>query len=87
MPDRIVEVEWEDSGATHGWASDEEIATVKPSLILTVGFIHEDSGAMIRLLSDIPAGGDDGDAKGRVIAIPRSAIRKVTELKRGSRRR
>lgn len=79
--ERIVLVEWEDSCSTTDWAEEREILTVKPGVVRTVGFVHEDSDAMIRLLSDMPV--EDDGVKGRVIAIPRSAIRKVRELRRG----
>lgn len=81
MTERIVLVEWEDSACETDWLEERQILLLKPGLIRTVGFVHEDSAAMLRLLSDVPAE-DDGGTKGRVIAIPRSAVRKITELKR-----
>lgn len=84
MSERLVLVEWEDSASTTDWAEEHEILGLKPGLIQTVGFVHEESDAMIRLLSDVPVAENDG-LKGRVIAIPRSAIRKVTELRRAKK--
>lgn len=84
MSDRIVEVLWEDSASETDWQEERQILALKPGLIRTVGYVHEDSDAMIRLMSDVPVI-EDGGTKGRILAIPRSAIRKVTELKRGRR--
>lgn len=82
MAERIVEVEWEDSNVVQGWADKGDIRDLKPALIRTLGYVEEDSPEMLKLITDTPVE-DDGSSKGRVIAIPRSAIRKVTELKRG----
>lgn len=84
MSERIVEVIWEDSNSLEGWAAKSDIKDLKPALIRTVGYVDEDSPAMLKVIADIPVD-DDRLCKGRIVAIPRSAIRKVTELKRGRR--
>ena len=84
MADRIVEVEWEDSVHADGWKLNTEIASMKPAMVKTVGYVRQDSDEMILVLSDVAVHVDDG-TEGRPLVIPKSAVRKVTEL--GPKRR
>ena len=78
--DRLVEVRWEDSASKHGW--NEEPAKVTDCL--SVGFVQEDDDKGIVLVESIVLGSEPGLQRlGCSMAIPRSAIRKVTELRRG----
>ena len=79
MAERIVEVVWEDSASHESWVDERAIDQLKPVLIKTVGYVDEDSEVMLRLKGDTPIK-DDGGTHSRALAIPRSAIRKVTEL-------
>ena len=84
--ERIVEVEWEDTAASHGWQERDDLP--ETWLIHTVGYVDREDEAGIRLyegrsISDV-TGSDHSKKRARDIGcatmIPRSAIRKVTEL-------
>ena len=82
---RIVEVEWEDSNAVHGWhkGEDDEYTT---SACVSVGYVVDERDEAISLAESLDTSPDRPNVKihnhGCVTTIPRSAIRKVTELSR-----
>ena len=88
MSERIVEVEWEDTAATHGWQKHDDMP--EPWMIHSVGYVDRDDKLGIRLYEarSISYTGGDELPKGKsrdfgcASMIPRSAIRKVTELSR-----
>ena len=43
MPERIVEVAWEDTLTRHGWSSHDELPT-QAWLIQSVGYVTQDDG-------------------------------------------
>ena len=82
---RIVEVEWEDSNAVHGWhKSEDNDYTTSPCV--SVGYVVDDRDEAISLAESLDQSPDKPNVKihnhGCVTTIPRSAIRKVTELSR-----
>ena len=80
MTDRIVLVEWEDTAASHGWQTkaDDEIA---PAMIRSVGFVLEDSERGVNIMESFTVSMTAAEKNhGCNNFIPRSAIRKVTEL-------
>jgi hypothetical protein len=87
MSERIVEVEWEDAASTHGWHEADDLP--ESWTIHSVGYVERDDGRGIRLTEGKPQleGRQKKGARdyGCTTMIPRSAIRKVTELKRGRR--
>ena len=82
MAERIVEVEWEDTLTRHAWNSADELPT-QSWQISSVGYVTQDDDAGLVL---VEARGDSGSRAskdyGCATFIPRSAIRKVTELTR-----
>lgn len=79
---RIVEVEWEDAATTHRWHNENQHPTVSPCR--TVGYVVKDDGGGILLAHGL----DQTESTTTEVTsfdcetiIPRSAIRKVTELK------
>lgn len=83
--ERIVEVLWEDTLTRHAWSNLEDLPT-HPWAIRSVGYVFQDDERGIVL---VEARGESGSSVskdfGCATMIPRSAIRKVTELKRGRR--
>ena len=80
MAERIVEVEWEDSVGRHGWADH----LVEPGIgIRSVGYVEKDDEDGMILLTGRDASETSADQYDCSKFIPRGAIRKVTELKRG----
>lgn len=86
MADRIVEVVWEDTLTRHAWSSHDELPT-QAWQIRSVGYVTQDDD---RGLVVVEARGESGSSVskdyGCATFIPRSAIRKVTELSRGRRK-
>ena len=85
MPERIVEVLWEDTATGHGWQSGA--ADLKTAMCRTVGYVVQEDDEVIVTVEtsiDIEPDGEPKTEKrwGCATAIPRSAIRKVTELAR-----
>ena len=80
MSNRIIEVEWEDTVVRHGWT--DKLVQVSSSLIISVGYAEQDDKQGIVLLSGHDASEFSGDQYDCSKFIPRSAIRKVTELSR-----
>ena len=75
MNKRIVEVEWEDSAVTHGWTHDEP--AIDAVSAFTAGYIIGDDPEGVSLVFNTAVGQHCCS-----VFIPRSAIRKVTELSR-----
>ena len=91
---RIVEVEWEDSAGSHGWQSTDEIPD--PHIITSLGYVIRDDDEAFTVTESLNHGKELPNAilkkYGCTMTIPRSAIRKVTELQakpkaNGKRRR
>ena len=82
MAERIVEVEWEDSATIHNWHKDDDGHT--PSRCRSAGFVVRDDKDAISLAESLDNSPDPKDGVvykyGCVTTIPRSTIRKVTEL-------
>lgn len=83
MTERIVEIRWQDTATAHGWHSGTD--PINPSMCRTVGYlIKEDDEAIVVVESMVEAEPDDElqtlKRFGCSTSIPRSAIRKVTEL-------
>ena len=82
MQQRIVEVEWEDTLTRHAWSNAEELPT-QAWMIHSVGYVMQDDDAGLVV---VESRGDSGNRTskdfGCATFIPRSAIRKVTELVR-----
>ena len=76
---RIAEVEWEDSISRHGW-SDRLVRIAGP--IRSVGYVEKDDDEGVILLSGMGDTEVTSDPYDCSTFIPRSAIRKVTELTR-----
>jgi hypothetical protein len=87
MSERIVEVEWVDSTTVNGWHHAEDIPGVDP--IVSVGHLHREDDNELVLVQSINLAVDGPRVRtaklSESLVIPRSAIRKVTELKRGRR--
>ena len=83
MAERIVEVEWEDSSLTHSWTQKEALPDDEAIECRSVGYLESDNERGIRLLFQLGLG-HDGEIEQFCCStfIPRSAIRKVTELAR-----
>ena len=79
---RIVEVKWEDTLTRHAWSSHDELPT-QAWLIPSVRYVTQDDDAGLVV---VESRGDSGNRTskdfGCATFIPRSAIRKVTELTR-----
>ena len=67
-----------------GWQELAAIANMKPATVKTVGYVRQDSDELLLILSDVAVHADS-NTEGRPLVIPRSAVRKVTEL--GPKRR
>jgi hypothetical protein len=81
MAERIVEVEWEDANSGHGWLRNDELPRLL--VICSLGSMIRDDKEGILLVESwakppVPEG---QKPYGCATLIPRSAIRKVTELK------
>lgn len=83
MAERVVEVEWEDSNSSHGWGYDQDLPGFLA--IISVGMVlRDDDAGMLLVESWVKPPVPDGQKPYACsTAIPRSAIRKVTELRRG----
>ena len=82
MTERIVEVEWEDTLTRHAWSNVDELPA-QAWWIHSVGYVTQDDDAGLVV---VESRGDSGSRAskdyGCATFIPRSAIRKVTELSR-----
>lgn len=89
MADRIVEVEWVDSAVAHGWQTNEDLPAAeafRPKEIRSVGYVIADREDALVIAESWVIGPADGLSQiysqfSCTTAIPRSAIRKVRELK------
>jgi hypothetical protein len=83
--ERIVEVEWEDSMARGGWQDPvDEPPESSRTAVRSVGYVKHDSNrGLIIIRSYGPRWSSDVRLEDEQLFIPRSAIRKVTELKLG----
>ncbi|KKM80661.1 hypothetical protein LCGC14_1337650 [marine sediment metagenome] len=83
MTERIVEVEWEDSTSLHGW--HDELPT-KAAPIRSTGYVFQDDDDALVIYQSYDGQKVTSDSSvsryGNSLFIPRSAIRKVTELAR-----
>ncbi len=78
MLERIVEVKWEDTVTRHGW-TDKLVNPLTD--IHSVGYVEKDDDEGMILL-DGKDGAEGTETYSCSTFIPRSAIRKVTELAR-----
>jgi len=84
---RIVEVEWEDCCARHGWLTKVELQEFlddREWMVRTLGYVQADDEKGIVIIESVPLNETEkptGRLWGCVTHIPRSAIRKVTELR------
>jgi len=80
MSERIVEVEWEDTITRHAWSNVDELPTHAWG-IHSVGYvIQDDDDALVLVEARGEGGSNVSKDVGCATLIPRSAIRKVTEL-------
>lgn len=84
MGERIVEVEWIDSSATHGWHNDSQHPRLSPCR--SVGFVLRDDDEQILLAESLDETDPDPTTTiarfGCVTVIPRCAVKKVRDLGR-----
>ena len=80
MPDRIIEVEWEDTVGRHGW--NDKLVQISNRFIISVGYVEQDDKQGIILLFGHDGSEFSADQYDCSKFIPRSAIRKVIELSR-----
>ena len=88
---RIVEVEWEDAATTHGWQHKDQLLNCAEQC-RSLGYVIEDNERYI-LLTESETSDTEKEPRegirpypyGCSILIPRSAIRKVTELRRAKK--
>ena len=78
VAERIVVVEWEDTVGRHGWS--DQVVTPHTD-IHSVGYVERDDDRGIILLFGRDGSETSGDPYDCSKFIPRSAIRKVTELR------
>ena len=82
MAERIVEVEWADTLTRHAWNRADELPT-EAWIIRSVGYVEQDDDDGLLV---VEARGKSSSSASREYGcatfIPRSAIRKVTELTR-----
>ena len=78
---RVVEVEWVDSVQADGWKLITQLENMKPAWITTVGYVFKSTRDALTLISDLGAL-SDGGTEGRPICIPKSAIRRVSTLRK-----
>jgi hypothetical protein len=84
--ERIVEVEWEDSCGRCGWQSPAPWPGTTAPLCESVGYVLEEGERGIVITGGLTTNWEGTDRRTDCTTfIPRSAIRKVTELKRGRR--
>ncbi len=82
MNERIVEVEWEDTNTRHHWQRTSEPLPVNYT-IRTLGYVLEDSKKRLVVTEAFDDSPEDIRDRGCTTSIPRSAVRKVRELRRG----
>jgi len=73
----LVEVEWVDSCADAGWRAAKKERTDHPDLrCATAGYLFEERRGYVKIAQSLSA----HDSVDNLMAIPRSAIRKITRL-------
>ena len=78
---KLVEVEWEDSATTIGWQSIKRGLKYTSSLCRTAGYLLQKNKSGVKIALSL--GMDDGQGSmSEMMIIPKSAIRKITLLKR-----
>ena len=80
MSERIVEVEWEDTVGRHGWS--DHVVDISKRAIQSVGYVNKDDVEGMVLFTGRDNSEFAIDQYDCSKFIPRSAIRKVTELSR-----
>ena len=73
MPNRIIEVEWEDTVVRHGW--NAKLVQISNSLIISVGYAEQDDKQGIVMLSGHDASEFSGDQYYCSKFISRSSFR------------
>lgn len=86
MSERIVEVEWVDSTTVNGWHHPEDIPGADP--IHSIGYLRREDEDEVVLTQSMNLAVDAPRIRtaklSESLIIPRSAIRKITELRRGA---
>lgn len=76
---KIVEVDWEDSAGSHDWRKG---VTIRPQRIKSVGYLaQDDEECLVLVESRVQTEEPDVAENGCSTAIPRSAVRRVRELR------
>jgi len=74
----VIEVDWDDTAAYHGWKPEELVkVNVEPSFCRSVGYLLENSKAQLVLYQSMA----DNENVSEVLVIPKSAVRKIRKLK------
>ncbi len=76
---KILEVEWDDSRGAHGWRTDVVKPPTKPCS--SVGYVEKDDDEGVILYESIDLDPSTTHRYGCSTFIPRSAIRKTTQLR------
>jgi hypothetical protein len=85
VAERIVEVEWEDAMGRGGWQEPiDEPPDESKAATVSVGYVkYDDDRGLVIIRSFGPRWSSDVRLEEEPLFLPRSAIRKVTELRRG----
>ena len=82
----IVEVVWEDSAAKDGWQITDDVDSLIPWTIRSVGYLAAEEKGYVRLVEAIATTTGEGTGKakdrGCAIAIRKSAVRAIRVLGR-----
>ena len=81
---KIIKIEWVDAQTQKNRLSLEEIKTLKDAETITVGFLVDETKERIAICSWIHKF-DDGDLYCDTHIIPKSIIKKITELKQNGK--
>ena len=81
MTERLVAVDWEDSGIIHGWRSRRDAAELTPILFRSVGYVRGSDARRMVLSSSRTLDSDEVNDADCPTAIPRSAIRAVHTIR------
>ena len=85
MSERIVEVEWEDAMGADGWQPRVTWPKEEYGLCHTVGYVRESGDRGILIVNGFTKSWRGDDRDDCAMFIPKSQIRKVTELSRKRR--
>ena len=74
MAKRITMIEWVDSVSFHGgtWRDADDVKSLKPDLIVSVGFIQKETPSHVTIAAHVGGGEVSGE-----LCIPRVSITKV----------